>query len=42
MGEIIGFVAENLASFKKPKEVYFRDNLPKNPIGKIGIKKKEK
>jgi fatty-acyl-CoA synthase/long-chain acyl-CoA synthetase len=34
-GEIIGFVTENLASFKKPKEVFFRTELPKNPIGKI-------
>jgi fatty-acyl-CoA synthase/long-chain acyl-CoA synthetase len=34
-GEIIGFAAESLASFKKPKEVYFRTELPKNPIGKI-------
>ena len=33
--EIIDFCKENLASFKKPKEVYFMEDLPKSPIGKV-------
>lgn len=33
--EVIEFCRENLASFKKPKVVYFVKTLPKNPIGKI-------
>jgi len=33
--EVVEFVKENLASFKKPKSVFFMDNLPKNAIGKV-------
>ena len=33
--EVVEFCKNNLASFKKPKEVYFVDALPKNQIGKI-------
>ncbi len=33
--EVIEFVKENLASFKKPKSVFFMDKLPKNAIGKV-------
>ena len=33
--EITGFVAENLASYKKPKEVHFVDDLPYSPSGKM-------
>jgi acyl-CoA synthetase (AMP-forming)/AMP-acid ligase II len=32
---IIGFCKENLASYKKPRSVEFRRELPKNPTGKI-------
>ncbi|MBT4268437.1 MAG: long-chain-fatty-acid--CoA ligase [Deltaproteobacteria bacterium] len=33
--EVIDFCKDNLASFKKPKEVYFMEDLPKSPIGKV-------
>jgi long-chain acyl-CoA synthetase len=33
--DIITFCKENLASYKKPRWVEFRDELPKNPTGKI-------
>jgi acyl-CoA synthetase (AMP-forming)/AMP-acid ligase II len=33
--EVIEFCQENIASFKKPKVVYFVETLPKSPIGKI-------
>jgi acyl-CoA synthetase (AMP-forming)/AMP-acid ligase II len=33
--EIISLCKENLASYKKPKSVEFRQELPKNPSGKI-------
>ena len=33
--EIIGFCKDRLASYKKPKSVEFRKELPKNPTGKI-------
>ena len=33
--EVVEFCGETLASFKKPKKVIFRDELPKNPSGKI-------
>ena len=33
--EIISFCKDNLASYKKPKSVEFRKELPKNPSGKI-------
>lgn len=33
--EIIAFCKENLASYKKPRGVEFRKELPKNPAGKI-------
>jgi len=33
--EIIEFCGENLAAFKVPKTVVFRDSLPKNATGKI-------
>ena len=33
--EIIGICRENLAGYKKPKAVYFVDELPKNAAGKI-------
>jgi acyl-CoA synthetase (AMP-forming)/AMP-acid ligase II len=33
--EIISFCKENLASYKKPRWVEFRQELPKNPTGKI-------
>jgi long-chain acyl-CoA synthetase len=32
---IIAFCKENLASYKKPRSVEFRTELPKNPTGKI-------
>lgn len=33
--EIITFVADNLASYKKPREVYFVKELPYSPSGKL-------
>jgi long-chain acyl-CoA synthetase len=33
--EIVAFCKENLASYKKPRSVEFRQELPKNPTGKI-------
>jgi acyl-CoA synthetase (AMP-forming)/AMP-acid ligase II len=33
--EIFSFCKENLASYKKPRSVEFRKELPKNPTGKI-------
>jgi len=33
--QLIGFCRENLASYKKPKKVYFTTELPKNNYGKI-------
>ena len=33
--EIIEHCGRELAGFKKPKRVVFRDELPKNPSGKI-------
>lgn len=33
--ELIDFVKDYLASYKKPKSVEFRDNLPKSDVGKI-------
>src|SRR5690625_2333240 len=33
--EVVDFCKEKLSSFKAPKYVYFADELPKNPSGKI-------
>jgi acyl-CoA synthetase (AMP-forming)/AMP-acid ligase II len=33
--EIINFCASKLAGYKKPKRVEFKDELPKNPSGKV-------
>ncbi len=33
--EIICFCKENLASYKKPRKIFFCDCLPKNPSGKV-------
>ena len=33
--ELIAYCKENLTGYKIPKEVEFRDDLPKTPIGKI-------
>jgi long-chain acyl-CoA synthetase len=33
--EIIKYLRENLASYKVPKIIEFRDTLPKSPVGKI-------
>ena len=33
--EIIAFCKQDLASYKKPRSVEFREELPKNPTGKI-------
>ncbi|TSD09157.1 long-chain fatty acid--CoA ligase [Haloglomus irregulare] len=32
---VVDYVAERLADFKKPREVDFRDELPRNPTGKV-------
>jgi long-chain acyl-CoA synthetase len=33
--ELIGWAAENLAHFKVPTDIEFRDELPKTTVGKI-------
>jgi acyl-CoA synthetase (AMP-forming)/AMP-acid ligase II len=33
--DVVDYVAERLADFKKPREVTFRDELPRNPTGKV-------
>lgn len=33
--EVINYLRNNLASYKVPLKVFFRDSLPKNPTGKI-------
>ena len=33
--ELIDFCRTSLAGYKKPKKVFFLDELPKNPSGKI-------
>src|SRR5205814_6073222 len=33
--EIKGYVKENLANYKVPREVVFVDELPRNPTGKV-------
>lgn len=33
--ELIGFVQERIASYKKPKYVVFQDRLPRTPAGKV-------
>jgi long-chain acyl-CoA synthetase len=33
--ELIAFVADRLAAYKKPRHVWFMDELPKGPTGKI-------
>ncbi len=33
--DIMDYIEEKLASYKKPKEVYFEDNLPYSPSGKL-------
>lgn len=33
--EVIEFCQTHLASYKKPKDVYFADELPKNQLGKV-------
>src|SRR5581483_12523720 len=33
--EVQGFVKENLARYKVPRDVVFLDELPRNPTGKV-------
>ena len=33
--EVVAYVAERLADYKKPREVEFYDELPRNPTGKV-------
>jgi malonyl-CoA/methylmalonyl-CoA synthetase len=33
--ELIGFCRERLAAYKCPKEIYFREELPRNAMGKV-------
>jgi long-chain acyl-CoA synthetase len=32
---LMGYLAENLTPYKRPKRIEFRDALPKSPVGKI-------
>ena len=34
-GEVLAFCRERLASYKVPRQVVFRDSLPRNPAGKV-------
>jgi len=34
-GEVLAFCRERLASYKVPRQVVFRDGLPRNPAGKV-------
>ena len=34
-GEVLAFCRERLASYKVPRQVAFRDSLPRNPAGKV-------
>jgi fatty-acyl-CoA synthase len=34
-GDIVSFLQERLASYKKPRHVVFMDSLPRNPSGKV-------
>jgi long-chain acyl-CoA synthetase len=33
--EIVAYCRENLTGYKRPKEIEFRDELPKTNVGKI-------
>jgi len=33
--ELIAFCRERLASYKSPKSILFRDDLPRNAMGKV-------
>ena len=33
--ELIAFCRERLANFKVPKQIEFRDEIPKSPLGKV-------
>ena len=33
--ELKGYVKDNLANYKTPREVVFLDELPRNPTGKV-------
>jgi fatty-acyl-CoA synthase len=33
--EVKGYVRDNLARYKSPREVVFLDELPRNPTGKV-------
>lgn len=33
--DLIGLMADKLAKFKQPKRIYFRDELPRNTMGKV-------
>ena len=33
--ELLGFCREQLANFKVPQSVEFRDEIPKSPLGKV-------
>jgi fatty-acyl-CoA synthase len=33
--DVKGYVKENLANYKVPREVVFLDELPRNPTGKV-------
>jgi acyl-CoA synthetase (AMP-forming)/AMP-acid ligase II len=34
-GEVLAFCRERLANYKVPRQVVFRDGLPRNPAGKV-------
>ena len=33
--DVKGYVKDNLASYKVPREIVFLDELPRNPTGKV-------
>jgi acyl-CoA synthetase (AMP-forming)/AMP-acid ligase II len=34
-GDVLAFCRERLANYKVPRQVVFRDGLPRNPAGKV-------
>jgi malonyl-CoA/methylmalonyl-CoA synthetase len=33
--ELVAFCRERLAAYKRPREIYFLDSLPRNALGKV-------
>jgi acyl-coenzyme A synthetase/AMP-(fatty) acid ligase len=42
LGDLMTFAKEHLASYKRPKKIYFLEDLPKNLYGKVMRKELKK